>query len=324
MAEVDKKLSEMQQATGTRSSGDLEYLAVVDQSSASGYSSRKISSIDKAQTYLNTFLFPLLLNTTSKSIIGAINEIHAAALTLILTGTTAPTSSQGEDGNLYVQYTEGTGGVSDRVDAMYVKLDGVWCEVSTGSGGGGTANMTELTQAEYDALERAGELEEDMMYFITDGQSGGGVIIDDYTTSSSSVWSSSKTDIEISEVAHDLSSLGADVSLLDDRVDDLENHPTGTSSALDTNGTYQIPSDVMACPLIVITVRRWARIATEIVPRSIITNGDATTGIMFISNYENGTLSYWKLGISTTGLITMLERSGGQAPEGIIQVFGMR
>lgn len=40
-------------------------------------------------------------------------------------------------------------------------------------GGGGTANLTELTQAEYDALEQAGELEEDMMYFITDANGDG-------------------------------------------------------------------------------------------------------------------------------------------------------
>ena len=42
-----------------------------------------------------------------------------------------------------------------------------------GGGGGGTANLTELTQAEYDALEQAGELEEDMMYFITDANGDG-------------------------------------------------------------------------------------------------------------------------------------------------------
>lgn len=69
-------------------------------------------------------------------------------------------------------------------------------------GGGGSANMTELTQAEYDALEQAGLLVEDMMYFITDGQESVNTdLIDDTTTSASKVWSSQKTNSEISAVA---------------------------------------------------------------------------------------------------------------------------
>ena len=59
-------------------------------------------------------------------------------------GTSAPTSQLGVDGNLYVKYTEGTGGASDTVDALYVKLDGSWCQISTG-GGGGTSDYNDLT-----------------------------------------------------------------------------------------------------------------------------------------------------------------------------------
>lgn len=58
--------------------------------------------------------------------------------TSILYGTSAPTAEQGSDGNLYVQYTEGTGGADDSVDALFVKLDDEWCEIETG----GTANFS--------------------------------------------------------------------------------------------------------------------------------------------------------------------------------------
>lgn len=71
--------------------------------------------------------------------------------------------------------------------------------------GGGTANMTELTQAEYDALEQAGQLEEDMMYFITDGQSPISTdIIDDTTTAADKVWSSEKVETELGTKQDDL------------------------------------------------------------------------------------------------------------------------
>lgn len=145
MAEIDKKLSEFTTAEGNLTANDLEMVAVVDENSETGYSSRKITAINKAQGYLNTFLFPLLLNTNSKSIIGAINELAAGGgggTASILTGTVPPVASQGEDGNLYVQYTEGTGGASDIVDAMFVKLDGEWCEISTGAG----ESVTSLTE----------------------------------------------------------------------------------------------------------------------------------------------------------------------------------
>ena len=74
------------------------------------------------------------LATTAKNLVGAINEINAGGGgggAAILIGTSTPSSSQGSNGNLYIQYTEGTGGADDTVDAIYVKLDGAWCEVET-------------------------------------------------------------------------------------------------------------------------------------------------------------------------------------------------
>ena len=75
------------------------------------------------------------LETTNKTLVGAINELSHLGNPILL-GTTAPTSSQGANGNIYVQYTEGTGGVPDTVDSIYAKIDGAWCEIETGGGGG--------------------------------------------------------------------------------------------------------------------------------------------------------------------------------------------
>lgn len=76
------------------------------------------------------------LRTTSKKLVGAINELLSLGSPIII-GTTAPTSSVGADGNLYVQYTAGTGGADDEVDGIFVKIDGAWCEIETGGGGAG-------------------------------------------------------------------------------------------------------------------------------------------------------------------------------------------
>ena len=75
------------------------------------------------------------LLTEAKTLVGAINEVSqggGGGGAAIFIGTSTPSSSQGSNGNLYIQYTEGTGGADDTVDALYVKLDGAWCEISTG------------------------------------------------------------------------------------------------------------------------------------------------------------------------------------------------
>lgn len=76
------------------------------------------------------------LQTTSKKLVGAINELLSLGSPIII-GTTAPTSSQGANGNLYIQYTAGTGGADDEVDGIFIKINGAWCEIQTGGGGAG-------------------------------------------------------------------------------------------------------------------------------------------------------------------------------------------
>lgn len=89
------------------------------------------------------------LQTQSKKLVGAINESLSLGNPIIL-GTSAPTSSIGANGNLYIQYTAGTGGADDEVDGIYVKIDGAWCEIQTGGGAGGHTIVddagTSLTQ----------------------------------------------------------------------------------------------------------------------------------------------------------------------------------
>lgn len=167
MAELDQKVSEMTTAQNMTDAA-LEYVAVVDQNSVTGYSSRKATIAAKALTYLQTVEFPLLLNTTSKNIIGAINEL-AQSGSSVLTGTSAPTAQQGQNGNLYVQYTAGTGGASDVVDAIFVKLDGTWCEIATGGGTAGTV-LTDTLEAGQTSLT------------FTDSSITTGAIIDIYTS----------------------------------------------------------------------------------------------------------------------------------------------
>lgn len=122
----------------TQSSGitntDLMELATPDVSSETGYSSVSATVVQLASYMLKNILFSSDLNTTNKTIIGAINEVLAGGGASIMYGTTAPTAQQGSNGNLYVQYTAGTGGASDTVDALFVKLDGAWCEIETGGG----------------------------------------------------------------------------------------------------------------------------------------------------------------------------------------------
>lgn len=74
MAELDKKISALT-SVNTISAGDLALATVEDSETPGTYNSRKITEGNKAQCYLNVFEFPLLLNTTAKSIVGAINEL---------------------------------------------------------------------------------------------------------------------------------------------------------------------------------------------------------------------------------------------------------
>jgi len=75
MAEQDKKISELTSVSSI-SASDLALATISDPDNVGEYLSRKITEGNKATSYLNTFEFPLLLNTTDKSIIGAINELN--------------------------------------------------------------------------------------------------------------------------------------------------------------------------------------------------------------------------------------------------------
>lgn len=102
--------------------------------------------------------------------LGNVSVFDAIKNCRVLSGTVTPTAQEGQDGQLYIKYE--TVSNVDSVVGMYFKLNGSWLEISTG--GGGSASFIECTQAQYDAWEQAGTLVTDMMYFITDGQSGGG------------------------------------------------------------------------------------------------------------------------------------------------------
>lgn len=116
---------------------------------------------------------------------GSTTSIYAPEGTAVLSGTSAPTAAQGENGDLYVQYTV-TSSVYT-VDMTYVKLSGEWVELSAGGGGGGNVDdvyvngtsvldsnkiaqivsYKEVTQAEYDALP-ASKLTDNILYCIKD------------------------------------------------------------------------------------------------------------------------------------------------------------
>lgn len=141
MAEIDEKLSEMTQRTGTLTASDLLYICIADVLSDTGFSSRKDTISNFFSGVFGDIEFPLLLDTDDKSIFGAINELAQSGGGSIRTGTTAPSSDLGSDGELYVQYTEGVSPNPDTVDALFVKLDGEWCEIATGG-----ASQTVLTE----------------------------------------------------------------------------------------------------------------------------------------------------------------------------------
>lgn len=250
----------------------LVFGSVVDATSSSGYDSVKILVSDLAEAILGDFAYTQDLATDTKTIFGAINSIRVLSGTAtpnnddgangqiyvkyasgtyavvalyvklndawreistgggggasVQMGTTTPTAASGSDGDLYVQYD----GTTYEVVAMFVKINGAWREIPLGG-----ADYIECTQSEYDAWEQAGTLDPDVMYFITDGQSGGGAteladltdvditspadgqllryngtsgkwenagIINDTTASTSSVYSSSKTNTLLSAKAN--------------------------------------------------------------------------------------------------------------------------
>ena len=68
------------------------------------------------------------VNLATITVNGTPFTIYAPEGTVVLSGTSAPTSAQGNNGDLYVQYTV-TSGVYT-VDMTYVKLSGAWVELA--------------------------------------------------------------------------------------------------------------------------------------------------------------------------------------------------
>lgn len=170
------------------------------------------------------------LETESTTLIGAANELHntigADAYDDTATYNTGDYCIYG--GELYKCNDDNVTGAWDATKWDLTKV------VDELGGGGGNADFVECTQAEYDAWKQAGTLDPDVMYFITDGQSGGSStlaglsdvnltnptdgqllryngtsgkwenagIINDTTASASSVYSSNKTDRLLSDKAN--------------------------------------------------------------------------------------------------------------------------
>lgn len=112
------------------------------------YDSEKTTAAELATAILGDFEYTTDLDTSIKTIFGAINSI------MVLSGTTVPSSAIGENGQLYVKYTSSGG--TDMVDGLYWKINDAWVEISTGGGGG--ASVTLGTTVPSDASGSDGDL----------------------------------------------------------------------------------------------------------------------------------------------------------------------
>lgn len=92
MAELDRSLSQLD-PTLVIPTGSLLFVSVEDQQSASGYSSKKITSENVGNQLLTAYNYNTL-NTTAKNPIGAINELKGKELTsTLIAGQTTVTFS---------------------------------------------------------------------------------------------------------------------------------------------------------------------------------------------------------------------------------------
>jgi len=90
MAELDRSISEFDAST-TIPVGSLFFISVEDQEAASGYDSRKIASENVASQFMTAYVFNGL-NTTSKNVVGAVNEVKGKEVTgTLLAGNTSIT-----------------------------------------------------------------------------------------------------------------------------------------------------------------------------------------------------------------------------------------
>lgn len=86
MAESDKKISQLDLAVSFPV-GSLIVASLEDEHSESGYASFKVPSELLASQILSVYSWPLLLNTTSKSVAGAINELNGKVYQVEVSGT---------------------------------------------------------------------------------------------------------------------------------------------------------------------------------------------------------------------------------------------
>lgn len=90
MADLDKSISELD-ATQTLPVGSLLLVSLEDLQSATGYESYKIASNVVANQFMTAYNFNGL-NTTSKNVVGAVNEVKGKEVTgTLLAGNTSIT-----------------------------------------------------------------------------------------------------------------------------------------------------------------------------------------------------------------------------------------
>lgn len=90
MADLDKSISELD-ATQTLPVGSLLLVSLEDLQSATGYESYKVASNVVANQFMTAYNFTGL-NTTSKNVVGAVNEVKGKEVTgTLLAGNTSIT-----------------------------------------------------------------------------------------------------------------------------------------------------------------------------------------------------------------------------------------
>ena len=226
------------------------------------------------------------LATTAKNLVGAINEIEAGGGgggAAILIGTTAPSSSQGSNGNLYIQYTAGTGGADDTVDAVFIKLDGTWCEITT-----------------------------DYADLLNKPQVNGNTLSGNKSNSDLGIYG--KT---INMSSTDTDKVADRIEALETSVSGLVTETGGGGPISTVGGTYQIPSSVLAHKIIVICFRRYGYFGQAIISKTQMLLSAYGAATRLWGDSQN----YWDIKISDSGVITLVAINGTAFP--FVDCFGI-
>lgn len=172
----EKKISDLLSAPDADvDENTLVEVSTEDNGSYSSYKGALGALFDKI---LRAVQFTQRLNTQNKTVFGAINEIAQ--------GGGGGGGSSTLSGLTDVDITTPSNG-------QVLKYDSTSQKWENAEESGGSANIVECTQAQYDAWEQAGTLDPDTAYFINDGNIGSD-IIDDSSTAQDKVWSAYKTD----------------------------------------------------------------------------------------------------------------------------------